>query len=98
MTTKNYNPNYKPGTTQALGITGSSAAIANGHGADIRDVRIVCTVDAYVEFGATPTATTNSLIIPAFTPEHFKVQPGEKVAFLQFGSTAGQARVTELTQ
>ena len=98
MTTKNYNPNYKPGITQALGITGSSAATANGHGTDIRDVRIVCTIDSYVEFGAAPTATTNSLIIPAFTPEHFKVQPGEKVAFLHLGSTSGQARVTELTQ
>tara|TARA_B100000508_G_C11258568_1_gene179935 strand:+ start:168 stop:464 length:297 start_codon:yes stop_codon:yes gene_type:complete len=98
MTTKHYNPNYKVGITQALGITGSSAAIANGHSADIRDVRIVCTVDAYVEFGSNPTATTNSLIIPAYTPEHFKVQPGDKVAFLIVGSTTGQARVTELTQ
>ena len=62
MTTKHYNPNYKVGLTQALGITGSSAATANGHSADIRDVRIVCTVDAYVEFGSNPTATTNSAI------------------------------------
>ena len=63
-----------------------------------RDVRIVCTVDVYASFGSSPTATTNDLIIPAFTPEHFKVQPGEKVAFLLLGATTGLARVTELTQ
>jgi plastocyanin len=98
MTTKHYNPNYKVGTTQALGITGSSAATANGASDGIYDVRIVVTVDSYVEFGTTPTATTNSLIIPAYTPEHFKVEPGTKIAFLIVGSTTGQARVTELTQ
>jgi len=98
MVTRIAPSSYKVGTTQALGVTTSSAATSNGFGSQSRDVRIVCTVDVYASFGSAPTATTNDLIIPAYTPEHFKVQPGDKVAFLLVGSTTGQARVTELTQ
>jgi hypothetical protein len=45
-----------------------------------------------------PTATSSSIIVPAFTPEYFRVTPSTKVAFLRVGSTDGTARVTELAQ
>ena len=56
------------------------------------------TVDAYVAFDAEPTASSSSLIIPAFTVEYFRVDPSSKVAFLRVGSTTGTARITEVSQ
>ena len=47
---------------------------------------------------SSPTATSSSIIVPAFTPEYFRVAPATKIAFLRVGSVDGTARVTELTQ
>jgi len=90
---------FKIGTTQTVAVGSSSAAISNALDAQTRDIRVVTTVDAYVEMNATsPTATSSSIIVPAFTPEYFRVAPATKVAVLRVGSTDGTARVSELTQ
>ena len=90
---------FKVGTTQTVAVGSSSAATSNALNAQTREIRIVTTVDAYVEMNVTsPTATSSSIIIPAFTPEYFRVAPATKVAFLRVGSTDGTARVSELTQ
>jgi hypothetical protein len=47
---------------------------------------------------ASPTATSSSIIVPAFTPEYFRVTPATKVAVLRVGSTDGTARISELAQ
>jgi len=95
---KHYAPTtFRPGDTQTVAVADSSAA-SSALNAHTRDIRIVTTVDAYVEFAATPTASSSSLIIPAFTVEYFRVDPSSKVAFLRVGSTTGTARITEVSQ
>ena len=89
---------FKVGTTQTVAVGSSSAASSNAFNGQTREIRIVTTVDAYVEFASSPTATSSSLLIPAFTVEYFSVTPATKVAMLRVGSTTGTSRVTELTQ
>ena len=89
---------FRPGTTQTVAVGSSSAASTNAFDANTRDIRIVTTVDAHVEFGTSPTATSSSLIVPAFTVEYFRVDSATKVAVLRVGSNNGTARVTELSQ
>jgi len=98
MTTTKSPTTFKIGTNHTVAVADSSAVNSTAFLSETREVRIVCTVDAYVEFGAAPTATSSSLIIPAYTPEYFRVAPGTKAAFLRVGSVTGTARVTELTQ
>jgi len=89
---------FRPGTTQTVAVGSSSAASANAFDANTREIRIVVSVDAYVEFGSSPTATSSSLILPAFTVEYFRVDSATKVAVLRVGANNGTARVTELSQ
>ena len=90
---------FKIGTTQTVAVGSSSAASSNAFNGQTREIRVVTTVDAYVEMNASsPTATSSSIIVPAFTPEYFRVAPATKIAFLRVGSVDGTARVTELTQ
>lgn len=90
---------FRAGTTQTVAVGSSSAATSNAFSAQTREIRVVATVDAYVEMNASsPTATSSSLIVPAFTPEYFRVTAGTKVAVLRVGSTDGTARITELSQ
>ena len=98
MTTTKSPTTFKVDTNHTVAVADSSAANSTAFNAETREVRIVCTVDAYVEFGASPSATSSSLIIPAYTPEYFRVTPGTKVAVLRVGSTDGTSRVTELSQ
>jgi hypothetical protein len=98
MTTTKSPTTFKVDTNHTVAVADSSAANSTAFNAETREVRIVCTVDAYVEFGSAPTASSSSLIIPAYTPEYFRVTPATKVAFLRVGSVTGTARVTELTQ
>jgi plastocyanin len=98
MTTSKSPTTFKVNINHTVAVADSSAANSSAFASETREVRIVCTVDAYVEFGSSPTATSGSLIVPAYTPEYFRVAPGTKVAFLRVGSVTGTARITELTQ
>ena len=89
---------FRPGTTQTVAVGSSSAASTNAFDANTRDIRIVTTVDAYVEISSAPTATSSSFILPAFTVEYFRCAGSDKVAVLRVGSTTGTSRVTELSQ
>ena len=88
---------FRQSTTQTLAV-GATSAASSAFGSETREIRIVTTVDAYVEFASSPTAASSSLIIPAFTVDYFRVVPSSKVAMLRVGSTTGTSRVTELTQ
>jgi hypothetical protein len=53
---------FKVGSTQTVAVGSSSAATSNAFDSQTREIRIVTTVDAYVEMNATsPTATSSSL-------------------------------------
>ena len=88
---------FKMGATQTVAV-GASSAASNAVNANTREIRVIATVDAYVEISSAPTASSSSFILPAFTVEYLRVAGADKVAFLRIGSTTGTARVTELSQ
>lgn len=54
-----------------------------------RDVIVSCTAAFYILFGANPTATSGSMLVPANTPRRFtNITPGEKFAVILGASTA----------
>ena len=85
------------GATQTVAV-GASSAASNAVNANTREIRVIATVDAYVEISSAPTASSSSFILPAFTVEYFRVAGSDKVAVLRVGSVTGTSRVTELSQ
>ena len=88
---------FRAGATQTVAV-GASSAASNALDSHTREIRVVSTVDAYVAFDPAPTASSASLILPAFTVEYFRVDSASKVALIRVGSVTGTARVTELSQ
>ena len=75
---------FKVGTTQTVAVGASSAASSNAVGSQTNEIRIVTTVDAYVEMNAaSPTAASTSIIVPAFTVEYFRVDSASKLHYLE---------------
>jgi hypothetical protein len=85
------------GATQTVAV-GASSAASSAVNANTREIRVIATVDAYVEISSAPTASSSSFILPAFTVEYFRVAGSDKVAVLRVGSVTGTSRVTELSQ
>lgn len=69
------------GTTQTVAYTGTAGVTTNAIGTSF--VRIVCTTDAFVAVGASPTATTAGMFVPAKCPEWFPIDPGYKVSVIR---------------
>ncbi len=88
---------FKMGATQTVAV-GASSAASSAVNANTREIRVIATVDAYVEISSAPTASSSSFILPAFTVEYFRVAGSDKVAVLRVGSVTGTPRVTELSQ
>lgn len=86
----------RPGATQSVAYTGTAGTISNAVGAQTYQVRVWCTSQAYIAFGASPTATTSDIPIPANTPEYFTITPGQKVSAVR-DSTSGTLFVTEMS-
>jgi hypothetical protein len=64
-----------------VSVSGSSAQSA-AFGGDTKLVRIDCDTTVSAAFGANPTATANSMRLPASATEYFQVIAGQKVAFI----------------
>ena len=89
---------YIAGTTQNIAIGASSVATTNAVAAGTTIIRVAVNADAYVVFGAAPTATTSGMIMPAGSVEFIAVTGGvTKVAVIQIGSSTGFASITELS-
>ena len=88
-----FNYALKPGTTQKVSPSGSSAATAAKFGTQTEYVRVASDADLHIVFAVSPTATTNDIFLPADQPEIFKVSPGEKMAALGSGNVS----VTEMS-
>jgi len=82
------------GTTQVLSV-GTSAETSQVL-IDALKIRIAVTVDTHVLITSDSSiATTNDLIMPAGTAEHFKLpDTSSYVSVLRAGSTSGKASVT----
>ena len=81
-TTGTYNPDGTPVT-----VTNNTTHI-----------RLVATAACWVAFGANPVAVASgatSIYLPAFTPEYFWVNRGERVAVIQ-DAASGNLNIAEL--
>ena len=86
--------NFRPGTTQNVTISGTSAATSSTVGSPF--VRLACTSACYVVFDSSPTATTSHMLLNAGTVgEVFKCSPTDKVAGIQ-ESAGGVLSVTSV--
>lgn len=65
-------------TTQA--VTYTTATQSAAFGGNTKLIRIVCDADAYIAFGANPTADADSAFLPSGIVEYFGVAPGDKVS------------------
>lgn len=75
------------GAGQTVAIGGSSTQ-STAMPAGTRAVRLVATVDCWVEIGANPTAAANtSFFLPATTVEYLAATVTDKVAVLQSASS-----------
>lgn len=72
-----------------------SAAIS----ANIQEVRIVCTSNAWINIGTNPTAAAadDNLFMPAGVVEYFHVTQGQKIAVIR-DSADGNLVVAEMTR
>lgn len=65
-------------TTQAISFTSAESSAAFND--STRIVRLVSDTQCYIVFGAAPTATANSMLLPALGVEYFGVNPGDKIS------------------
>lgn len=88
---------FKPGTTQVKAYTDTAGVIDNAISDGITVVRVWLSTAGYIAIGASPTATTSDIPLPADTPEYFIVPPGSKVSAIQ-ASSGGNLHVTEMSK
>jgi hypothetical protein len=85
-----------PGVSQVLTVNSSSVQSALPQ-SGVSIVRLFSTVDAWIAFGASPTAVAegaSSLFLPGGIVEYFQISSTEKIAVIQ-SSTAGKLYITE---
>lgn len=88
----------QPSTTQAVAISGTSAATANALSKETVVIRVLATTACFINIGTgTPTATTANTPIAANVPEYFRVEGYRtlKVAGIQLFA-GGTLYVTEM--
>lgn len=85
-------PAIQLGTNQVVDIEATSNATDDAFESPL--VRVAVTAACYVEFGATPEATSASVYMPAGSVEYFIVSVGDKAAVLRV-SDDGVAHFTE---
>tara|TARA_B100000214_G_C23950626_1_gene620304 strand:- start:1371 stop:1649 length:279 start_codon:yes stop_codon:yes gene_type:complete len=89
-----YNYGLRPGVTQKLNTNNSSTA-STAFGVGTEYVRVVGDANCHIAFGAAPTASATSFLLPSGEIEVFKVSPGQKIAVFHGSST--NVYVTEMS-
>ena len=82
-----------PATHQSVAYTGTAGTIANAISGVV--VRVLCTTNAFVKIGTSPTATTADMLVMANTAEYFRARAGDKVSAIQ-SAAGGTLHVTEM--
>lgn len=92
-----YRPNGDSWTVATNPYTSTAAATLVP--SDSNTVRVVSSVDVYLSIGVTPNAaaTSDSMFVPAYSPEYFNLFSGEQVAVLSVAAT-GTVYLTGMTQ
>jgi hypothetical protein len=75
------------------GTAAASAAFASG----INHIRIASTTAAYYKVAGTPVATSSDTYLPANVIEIIRVNPGQKISFIQV-SAGGTASVSQMSK
>lgn len=88
---------WRPITSQSVSYTGTAGTISNAVGSQTRVVKLVLTTAGFVAIGASPTATTSDMFVPANETLFIAINPGEKVSAIQL-SSGGTLYVTEMTR
>ena len=65
-------------TTQAKDFT--TATQSDAFNSSTRIIRVASNTLCYIAFGANPTATATSMLLPAFGVEYFGVNGGDKIS------------------
>jgi hypothetical protein len=89
---------YSPSTSQVFSV-GNTTAASTAFGTGTTLVRVSCSLGhCHVSFGASPTASvTTSMMIPTNSVGIFKVNAGDKIAYIKDATvTASTLCVTEL--
>lgn len=86
---------WRPQGTQVVAYTATAAATSNAVSEGVYAVRLVVSSDAHYAIGKSPTATTSDALIPAGVVEIIRINPGEKVSFIQ-NAAGGNGYVTEM--
>lgn len=87
---------YKLNTPQVIDVE----ATANQSAAfddNTTTVRVTATVDAFIEIGSNPTATSSSHFLKSGTTEYFTASGGDKVSTIR-DTSDGKLYVSEMTQ
>lgn len=85
------HPRSPENSPQVRTLSGSSAQ-SSAFGTTTKTVRVVSDTDCWIAFGASPTATTSSLYLPAKFPQVFGVVGGQKLAAI---GTSGNLYISE---
>ena len=67
-----FNYALKPGTTQKVSPSGSSAATANKFGTQTEYVRVASDADLHIVFAVSPTATANDIFLPEINLKYLR--------------------------
>jgi hypothetical protein len=89
---------YVPSTSQVFSV-GNTTAASTAFGEGTTLVRVSCSLGhCHVSFGTAPTASvTTSMMIPNNSSEIFKVNAGDKIAYIKDATVAASTLcVTEL--
>jgi len=80
---------FAPETHTVGSSSVQSGVITTGSGL----IRISTTTHCHIAFGANPTATEESLLVPPDHVEFFTFVSGQKVAFIAHGGGAGEINI-----
>lgn len=83
-----------PGVTEALAVE-SSAGQSEALGDTTSIVRLCADVPCQVALGDDPEADSDSMYLPANTPEYVLVAPGSKVSVIKAGDDDGTLYITQ---
>ena len=84
LTDRNAHPvsALRPALDESVDGSSASASSAVINATSESIVRVASSSDINLAFGATPTASASTLLLPAGVVEYFRVKPNEKVAVL----------------
>lgn len=84
------------GTSRVATVSGTAASVT-AVGANIHDVRIVCTTNCWWNTAGTATAGAGSVYLPAGVVEYIHVAPGFVFSVIQ-DSAGGTFNMAEMTR